>query len=249
MSDDEDFIRAILAQPDDPVPRLIYADWLEERGDPRGEFLRIESELTLSAEVLTANSCLQRAGLRTRLRELRHVLDPAWLTQLDRTRIENCPLRWRFACPRQWQQLQLTGNTAVRYCGGCDKNVHYCRSVNEARAHSAAGRCVAVDSRIERSPGDLISLTIRVGVLAAPDRQEQRESRQEDQAGLITDQRPECRYFWEGADGTIISGRWKGLRGRIVRVRRKPERVTVRIKVKGRYRQLDLSADEFDMDW
>jgi uncharacterized protein (TIGR02996 family) len=33
-------IQAVLAAPDDAAPRLVYADWLEERGDPRGEYLR-----------------------------------------------------------------------------------------------------------------------------------------------------------------------------------------------------------------
>jgi uncharacterized protein (TIGR02996 family) len=45
MSDESAFLRAILAKPDDPVNRLRYADWLEERGDPRGQFLRMDPEL------------------------------------------------------------------------------------------------------------------------------------------------------------------------------------------------------------
>jgi uncharacterized protein (TIGR02996 family) len=36
------FLRAILDEPDDDVHRLVYADWLEERGDPRGEFIRAQ---------------------------------------------------------------------------------------------------------------------------------------------------------------------------------------------------------------
>src|SRR5262245_56023697 len=39
------FLQAILAQPDDDHLRLIYADWLEERGDPRGEFIRLQIAL------------------------------------------------------------------------------------------------------------------------------------------------------------------------------------------------------------
>src|SRR5262249_2503800 len=31
--------------PDDDTPRLVYADWLEERGDPRGEFIRLQCAL------------------------------------------------------------------------------------------------------------------------------------------------------------------------------------------------------------
>jgi uncharacterized protein (TIGR02996 family) len=44
MSDDEAFIRAIVDSPGDETPRLVYADWLEERGDPRAAYLRAEQE-------------------------------------------------------------------------------------------------------------------------------------------------------------------------------------------------------------
>jgi uncharacterized protein (TIGR02996 family) len=39
------FLRAILDDPADDGPRLVYADWLEERGDPRGEFIRVQCTL------------------------------------------------------------------------------------------------------------------------------------------------------------------------------------------------------------
>jgi uncharacterized protein (TIGR02996 family) len=42
---DEAFLRAILASPEDAAPRLVYADWLEEQGDPRAELLRHEWDL------------------------------------------------------------------------------------------------------------------------------------------------------------------------------------------------------------
>jgi uncharacterized protein (TIGR02996 family) len=44
MADDEEDVlfQAVLAEPDDDTPRLIYADWLEERGDPRAEFIRVQ---------------------------------------------------------------------------------------------------------------------------------------------------------------------------------------------------------------
>jgi uncharacterized protein (TIGR02996 family) len=46
MADDEAFIRAIRAHPDDDLPRLVYADFLEERGDAaRAEFVRVQIEL------------------------------------------------------------------------------------------------------------------------------------------------------------------------------------------------------------
>jgi uncharacterized protein (TIGR02996 family) len=34
-----DLLRAICTAPDQDAPRLVYADWLMQRGDPRGEFI------------------------------------------------------------------------------------------------------------------------------------------------------------------------------------------------------------------
>lgn len=42
MSSEKSFLKAIHAAPDDDALRLVYADWLDERGDPRGEFIRIQ---------------------------------------------------------------------------------------------------------------------------------------------------------------------------------------------------------------
>jgi uncharacterized protein (TIGR02996 family) len=45
MEQETPFLDAIRAQPQDVAHRLIYADWLEERADPRGELIRIEEEM------------------------------------------------------------------------------------------------------------------------------------------------------------------------------------------------------------
>lgn len=45
MSSHETFLEAILSHPEDDALRLVYADWLEERGDPRGEFIRVQYDL------------------------------------------------------------------------------------------------------------------------------------------------------------------------------------------------------------
>jgi len=45
---DRDFMAAIIANPADDAPRLVYADWLEEHDDPRGEFIRVQIELARS---------------------------------------------------------------------------------------------------------------------------------------------------------------------------------------------------------
>jgi uncharacterized protein (TIGR02996 family) len=82
MSDDS-FIEAILADPDDAALRLVYADWLEERGDPRGEFLRT----SVALEDLPGQD-QRSAALAARLEQLRPVLDTDWLALFDRPSAE-----------------------------------------------------------------------------------------------------------------------------------------------------------------
>src|SRR5262245_34868528 len=45
MNIETHFLEAIRANPGDVACRLVYADWLEERGDPRAELIRIEEEM------------------------------------------------------------------------------------------------------------------------------------------------------------------------------------------------------------
>lgn len=42
---EEDFIEAMAQDPSDPGPRIVFGDWLMERGDPRGEFFRLDHEV------------------------------------------------------------------------------------------------------------------------------------------------------------------------------------------------------------
>ncbi|HYT91149.1 MAG TPA: TIGR02996 domain-containing protein [Gemmataceae bacterium] len=43
MNQDQALLRAVIDNPDDDGPRLVYADWLEEHGDAeRAEFIRIQ---------------------------------------------------------------------------------------------------------------------------------------------------------------------------------------------------------------
>src|SRR5262245_29630352 len=45
------FLQAIFAAPDDDTPRLVYADWLDEHRDaPRAEFIRLQIELSRLSE-------------------------------------------------------------------------------------------------------------------------------------------------------------------------------------------------------
>jgi uncharacterized protein (TIGR02996 family) len=75
------FLSAIRNDPNDPATRLIYSDYLEERGDPRGELLRLDARL--------AEPGLESAEfdeLRERLKQFRAGLDPLhkkWLAAVD----------------------------------------------------------------------------------------------------------------------------------------------------------------------
>src|SRR3954447_24714388 len=42
--EEQGFLDAIRRSPDDEAARLIFADWLEERGDPLGEFIRLRAQ-------------------------------------------------------------------------------------------------------------------------------------------------------------------------------------------------------------
>ncbi len=45
MSAHDQFLQAIVDDPENDLPRLVYADWLDEQGDPRGEYIRVQCEL------------------------------------------------------------------------------------------------------------------------------------------------------------------------------------------------------------
>src|SRR5262245_58493353 len=74
MSDEEGFLEAIQADPGDDFSRLVYADWLEERGDSRGEFLRLH----LALRSLPPDHPHRSSGEQA-LSRLRKGLDPGWL--------------------------------------------------------------------------------------------------------------------------------------------------------------------------
>jgi uncharacterized protein (TIGR02996 family) len=88
MTDDEAFIRAVVDGPGDDTPRLVYADWLDDRADPRGTYLRAEAD---------ALRRFREAGdLKTLLTwhashpELAAGLDPVWVARVSRPPVGVC---------------------------------------------------------------------------------------------------------------------------------------------------------------
>jgi uncharacterized protein (TIGR02996 family) len=75
--DEDDFLLTIRERPDERAARLVYADWLEERADPRAELIRLEEEMRR----------LPIAGdrywqLKPRRNEHRNACDEEWLAEL-----------------------------------------------------------------------------------------------------------------------------------------------------------------------
>ena len=75
-------LAAILANPDEDTPRLVYADWLEENGEPeRAEFIRVQCELEPIRGLLSGPewlAChLRRDWLIGRERKLWHQMPTA----------------------------------------------------------------------------------------------------------------------------------------------------------------------------
>jgi len=138
-------VAAIVAR--DEASRLVYADWLEERGDTlRAQFVRVQE------------ACLQPAPpaeLVEELRELSHQVDDDWRTVLARPLVENCQ-RKGFACPRDWGSMTATRVAAQKQCDACHQQVHYVTSIAQLRARALEGFAIAVDLRVPRGgPGDL----------------------------------------------------------------------------------------------
>jgi uncharacterized protein (TIGR02996 family) len=86
---EEVFLRDILENPDDDAVRLIYADWLMERGDPRGEFIHVQCQLARSEGPLAdweawADLAARQTALRQREKELLERHGEEWARPIRR---------------------------------------------------------------------------------------------------------------------------------------------------------------------
>jgi uncharacterized protein (TIGR02996 family) len=77
MNQEDAFLEAIREDPDDDAVRLIFADWLEERGDPRGEFIRVQCALAGMPD-----EDERRKALEARAERLLRQHEPRWVGPL-----------------------------------------------------------------------------------------------------------------------------------------------------------------------
>jgi uncharacterized protein (TIGR02996 family) len=163
--EDKAFVRAILNSPADLSGWLAYADWLDERDDPRAEFIRLQVRILTPDEMWP-----DPIGVLERIEELRPTLDPDWLAVFERAPIDNCDDEFAFRCPKQWEHLKGTDNPRVRYCETCDKKVYYCLTDREARKRTSLGLCVALaPSERKGWTGSGEPGIIRMGLMVMPE--------------------------------------------------------------------------------
>ena len=137
--DEETFIAAILNAPRDDTARLVYADWLEERSDVRGEWLRVNIRLQqlrwhAAPDQMAAKMrwVQEVAACQRRLRELRPIISEVWALRVQQGHIENCNMVGFGAnCPGDWLQLTESGKPARRLCSHCRRWVRFCWSASE----------------------------------------------------------------------------------------------------------------------
>ena len=112
----------------DTASRMIYADWLEGRGDlERANIVRRLAEGDApDQELLVA---LAPTNVRWRAR----VLEPT---------IEQCK---RGDCPKHWGALERTARADLRRCDRCLKLALYCVNGGQAAEHRKAGGVVVFD--------------------------------------------------------------------------------------------------------
>jgi uncharacterized protein (TIGR02996 family) len=66
MVTEAQLVAAVVAAPGDDAPRLVYADWLSERGDPRGELVALQCELARMVPGQRRDDLRSRCGILER---------------------------------------------------------------------------------------------------------------------------------------------------------------------------------------
>jgi uncharacterized protein (TIGR02996 family) len=147
MSDEDALLAAIIADPDDDTPRLVYADWLQENGDEdRAEFIRVQIE---RARIEPGSDRHLELRRREAVLQIKH--RDRWLRQLPR-RIQGARYHFRrgFA-----EVVELDAHRLVNH----ERDYRFGELIGEVIASNAQA-CLSTLSRSPRPPG--IRLRARV---------------------------------------------------------------------------------------
>src|SRR5687768_3332195 len=99
MTEDEAALyEAVLANPADDAPRLVYADWLDERGDRRGEYLRVDLEVARTQP--RGRWFFEKVE---RVQELQTLFDHGWVARVSRGWRERANLLTMYQGTSEWE--------------------------------------------------------------------------------------------------------------------------------------------------
>jgi uncharacterized protein (TIGR02996 family) len=148
VSKEQRFLLELQHHPEDLAMRMVFADWLEERGQPAkalvvrllGDPPKPDTHEAMQLQVASSH------------------LDADWLAAVTRTEIENCEHayvepgpKFRFRCPLAWEGLSSTQDPSVRHCDSCKRPVFFCANLAEVRSHAEARNCVAFSPTLVKS--------------------------------------------------------------------------------------------------
>jgi uncharacterized protein (TIGR02996 family) len=131
-------IRRLRANPQDDATLGVYADYLEEHGEPDQAAL---ARLALHPAPDDEASATQRSLARPR--------DAMWRAVVTRPPIDRC-MKFDYECPERWDRLTPTAEDDVRHCGVCNRQVFFCTSLGRAHELGAQGACIAIDATMTR---------------------------------------------------------------------------------------------------
>jgi uncharacterized protein (TIGR02996 family) len=148
----------------------VMEEWRSGNGESPENQARQQRLGELESQLRTLSQQIKQQ-IPARLQELAATLDPNWLVVVGDPEIEGCGKCtgdfWRphfeFICEKTWAGLSSTGDSNVRHCESCNKNVHFCDNLADARDHSQQGHCIAVDLGVIRREGDLHPPAVWVG--------------------------------------------------------------------------------------
>jgi len=113
MASEDGFLDAIRAAPEDAALPRIFADWLEERGDPRAEYLRLLSPLDTVGDTAAA-----APEFLARLHKLQFEqrISRGWIELLCMGRITRLLREYKEGAERQdWLQHEQYRQLALRF--------------------------------------------------------------------------------------------------------------------------------------
>jgi uncharacterized protein (TIGR02996 family) len=111
MATREDFLRAIVEEPDDDTHRLVFADWLDEHGElARAEFIRVQIELARGAKGR------RKGTLEARQRDLLAAHAAEWIEPIRQWIYEDWSATPYTFCRGFVEEIDVLGETLVE-CG------------------------------------------------------------------------------------------------------------------------------------